>query len=67
MSLVWMAFVAALIASEKILPWQRPATWGTAAILLVLAVALLAVPHQVPGFVVPSPTHSAMHQMQGMR
>ena len=42
MSLSWMAFIAALIALEKTLPWKRAATWGTAAILLVLAVALLA-------------------------
>ena len=28
MSLVWMAFVAALIAVEKLLPWQRVATFG---------------------------------------
>ena len=37
MSLAWMAFVAALIALEKTLPWRRVATWGTAAVLLVLA------------------------------
>ena len=44
MSLAWMAFIAALIALEKTLPWGRAATWGTAAILVVLAVAVLAVP-----------------------
>ena len=31
MSLVWMAFVAALIAVEKTLPWRRLVTYGTAA------------------------------------
>src|SRR4029077_12119464 len=30
MSLVWMAFVAAIIAAEKTLPWRRVATYGTA-------------------------------------
>ena len=30
MSLAWMAFVAALIALEKTLPWRRVATYGTA-------------------------------------
>ena len=30
MSIVWMAFVAALIAVEKTLPWRRVATYGTA-------------------------------------
>ena len=34
MSIVWMAFVAGLIAAEKTLPWRRVATYGTAAILL---------------------------------
>src|SRR5207302_10161439 len=42
MSLTWMVFVAALIALEKIIPWRRAATWGTAAILLALAVAFIA-------------------------
>jgi predicted metal-binding membrane protein len=65
MSLVWMAFVAALIALEKTLPWRRIATWGSAAILLVLAVAVVVVPHSVPGLVVPG-SHSAMSAMQAM-
>src|SRR5918912_553143 len=34
MSIAWMAFVAALIAGEKLIPWRRAATYGTAAILL---------------------------------
>jgi predicted metal-binding membrane protein len=63
MSLVWMAFVAALITLEKTLPWRRLATWGTAAILLILAVLLVAAPHAVPGLVVPNGAHamSTMH------
>jgi predicted metal-binding membrane protein len=65
MSLTWMAFVAALIALEKTLPWHRVATWGTAAILLVLAVAVVAVPHSVPGLVVPG-SGGAMHAMSAM-
>ncbi|HET7047328.1 MAG TPA: DUF2182 domain-containing protein [Solirubrobacteraceae bacterium] len=66
MSLTWMAVVAALIAFEKTVPWRRAATWGTAAILLVLAVAVAAAPHQVPGLVVPgSPT--AMRAMDSMK
>ncbi len=66
MSVVWMAFVAALIALEKTLPWRRAATWATAAILLVLAVAILAAPHAVPGLVVPSASHGAMPAMGAM-
>ncbi len=71
MSLAWMAFVAALIALEKTLPWRRTVTWGAAAILLVLAVAVVAAPSSVPGLVVPGSsgamratnTMSSMHQM----
>jgi predicted metal-binding membrane protein len=66
MSVVWMAFVAALIALEKTLPWRRGATWGTAAILLVLAIAVLAAPHAVPGLVVPSASHGTMPAMNTM-
>jgi len=36
------------------------------AILLVLAVAVLATPHSVPGLVVPGGSHDAMHTMQTM-
>ena len=41
MSVTWMAFVAALIAFEKLIRWRRVATSGTAAVLVVLAVTLL--------------------------
>jgi predicted metal-binding membrane protein len=54
MSLVWMAFVAALIAVEKLLPWLRLATYGTAAILLALAIVMAAAPHALPGLTIPS-------------
>jgi predicted metal-binding membrane protein len=63
MSLTWMAVVAGLIAIEKTLPWRRVATWGTAAILLLLAVSVLIAPHHVPGLVVPH----AMGSMSAMR
>jgi predicted metal-binding membrane protein len=53
MSIAWMIFVAALIAVEKILPWRRVATYGTAAILLTLGVLLLAAPDAVPGLTLP--------------
>jgi predicted metal-binding membrane protein len=60
MSPVWMAFVAALIAVEKLLRWQRVATYGTAAVLLAIAVLVLAAPHALPGLTIPngdSPMH----------
>jgi predicted metal-binding membrane protein len=62
MSIAWMAVVAGLIALEKTLPWRRTATWGTAAILLVLGVLLVAAPDAIPGLTVPG--HGAM--MDGM-
>jgi predicted metal-binding membrane protein len=67
MSLAWMALVAALIALEKTLPYRRAATWGTAAVLVVLAVAVVAAPHAVPDFVVPGGAHGGAHVMEGMR
>jgi predicted metal-binding membrane protein len=60
MSLAWMAFVAALIALEKTLPWGRVATYATAAILLALGVVLIAAPDAVPGLVVPGSHMGAM-------
>jgi predicted metal-binding membrane protein len=53
MSLTWMAFVAGLIAVEKVLPWRRTATYGTAAVLLLLGLLLLVAPDAVPGLSVP--------------
>jgi predicted metal-binding membrane protein len=53
MSIAWMAFVAALIAAEKTLPWLRAVTYGTAAILLVLGVLLVAAPDAIPGLTIP--------------
>jgi predicted metal-binding membrane protein len=53
MSLAWMAFVAALIALEKTLPWGRAVTIGTTAVLVLLGIALLIAPDSVPGLAVP--------------
>lgn len=65
MSIVWMAFVAGLIAAEKTLPWGRAVMFGTAAILLTLGVLLVAVPDAIPALTIP---HSEpMHQMDGRR
>ncbi len=65
MSLTWMALIAGLVALEKVGPWGRAAKMATAGVLVVLAVAILAVPRDVPGFAVPvSP--NAMHTMKAM-
>ncbi|MEX5721543.1 DUF2182 domain-containing protein [Geodermatophilus maliterrae] len=53
MSVAWTALVAGLIALEKTLPWRRVATYGTAVVLLLLGVLLVAAPDVVPGLTVP--------------
>jgi predicted metal-binding membrane protein len=64
MSVVWMAFVAALIAAEKLLPWRRVATYGTAGILLALGLLLVAAPDVIPALTIPG--DGAMPAMQQM-
>jgi predicted metal-binding membrane protein len=54
MSLVWMAFVAALIAVEKLLPWRRVATFSITVLLLALAILMFAAPHALPGLTIPN-------------
>jgi predicted metal-binding membrane protein len=66
MSLTWMVVIAALIALQKTLPWRRALTWGVGGLLLALAIAVVAVPHDVPGLVVPGGSHGAMSSMSSM-
>jgi predicted metal-binding membrane protein len=67
MSVGWMVFVAALIATEKMLPWKAIANRGIAALLLTLGVAVAFVPGQVPGLTLPdsSEAREAMMHMDG--
>ncbi len=65
MSLTWMVLIAGLVALEKVGPWGGAAKLATAGFLVVLAVAILTVPHDVPGFVVPGSSGS-MHAMKAM-
>jgi len=67
MSLAWMAFVAALIALEKTVPFRRPITYATAALLLVLGLALLAAPDAVPGLTLPGEGGASMDAEMPMR
>ncbi|TML45509.1 MAG: DUF2182 domain-containing protein [Actinobacteria bacterium] len=60
MSIAWMALVAGLIAAEKTLPRGRAVTYGTAAILVVLGVFLVAAPHAIPGLTVPGGSMTQM-------
>ena len=53
MSIVWMAFVAGLIAIEKTVPWRHAAVYGTAVILFVLGVLVLVAPGVIPALTTP--------------
>jgi predicted metal-binding membrane protein len=59
MSLGWMIFIAALIATEKLLPWKAIANRGIATLLAVLGLAVAFMPEQVPGLTLPD-TGSSM-------
>jgi predicted metal-binding membrane protein len=65
MSVGWMVLVAALIATEKLLPWRTVATRGIAVLLAVLGIALAFAPEDTPGLTVPgsSDTAPAMEEM----
>ena len=67
MSIGWMAFVGALIAVEKLLPWQAVANHGVAVLLAVLAVGVAFAPERVPGLTLPdsAKAHDAMMRMMG--
>jgi len=59
MSVGWMVLVAALIATEKLLPWRTIATRGIAVLLAVLGIALAFAPEDMPGLTVPGSSHAA--------
>jgi predicted metal-binding membrane protein len=63
MSITWMAFVSAVIAIEKTVPWHRAAAYGTAAALLGLGVLLLAAPDAIPALTIPGSHPMQMGQM----
>jgi predicted metal-binding membrane protein len=65
MSVGWMAFIAALIAIEKLLPWRAVANRGIAVTLLALGLAVAIVPEDVPGLVLPD-SPEAMGAMEAM-
>jgi predicted metal-binding membrane protein len=65
MSIGWMAFIAALIAAEKLLPWRVLANRGIALLLLVLGLAVAITPGSVPGLTLPD-SPEAMRAMQSM-
>jgi predicted metal-binding membrane protein len=66
MSIGWMAFVAALIAAEKLLPWRVGATRTVAILLAVLGLAVAFVPDDVPGLTIPGSSDSMGTMQMGM-
>jgi predicted metal-binding membrane protein len=55
MSVSWMAFVAAIIAVEKTVPWRRTVVaYVTAIVLLALGVLVLAAPNALPAMTIPA-------------
>jgi predicted metal-binding membrane protein len=49
MSIGWMAFIAALIAVEKLLPSRAAANWTVSVVLVIVGLVLLVHPASVPG------------------
>jgi predicted metal-binding membrane protein len=67
MSVGWMVFIAALIATEKLLPWKALANRGVAVLLVVLGLGVAIEPERVPGLILPDSPEPmrAMEQMEG--
>jgi predicted metal-binding membrane protein len=65
MSVGWMVLVAALIATEKLLPWPTMVTRGIAVLLAVLGIAVAFASEDVPGLTVPGSSNAspAMEKM----
>jgi predicted metal-binding membrane protein len=65
MSIGWMVLIAALIATEKLLPWPALANRGVAVLLLALGLAVAFAPERVPGLTLPDSPEAAK-AMEGM-
>jgi predicted metal-binding membrane protein len=67
MSIGWMAFIAALIAAEKLLPWRVATSRAIALLLLVLGLSVAIKPASVPGLTLPDSPEAvkAMTSMEG--
>ena len=53
MNVAWMIVVAALVAIEKLLPWDRVAIGATVAFIAAVGLAVALAPDQVPGLTIP--------------
>ena len=67
MSVGWMVMIAALVATEKLLPWRAVANRGIAVLLVVLGAGVAFLPGDVPGLTLPdSPEARAAMDSMGM-
>jgi predicted metal-binding membrane protein len=67
MSIGWMVLIAALIATEKLLPWKLVANRGVAVLLIVLGLGVALAADDVPGLTLPdSPNAQAAMDSMGM-
>lgn len=64
MSLAWMAFVAALIALEKLAPWRVAANRAIAVGLLAVGLGLAIAPGEVPALTVPGSPEAGASMMR---
>jgi predicted metal-binding membrane protein len=53
MNVAWMIVVAALVAIEKLLPWEGVAIGATVVFIAALGLAVALAPDQVPGLTIP--------------
>jgi hypothetical protein len=67
MSIGWMVLIAALIATEKLLPWKAVANRSVALLLIVLGLGVAFASQDVPGLTLPdSPEAQAAMDSMGM-
>jgi predicted metal-binding membrane protein len=67
MSIGWMVLIAALIAIEKLLPWQAVANRSIAVLLVVLGLGVAFASEDVPGLTLPdSPAAARAMDSMGM-
>jgi len=66
MSAIWMVVIAAVIAVEKSLPWQRGTNLGVALLLIVLGLGVALVPERAPGLTIPADAAMSMDSAGSM-
>jgi predicted metal-binding membrane protein len=64
MSVAWMALIALLIATEKLLPWRLAAQTAVVVTLLALALGIALAPDSVPALTVPGDDGGSMMMME---